>query len=780
VVLLAPIDGALADLLRVLARHSVMFPPEAHDELLAILGRIGAVVDLDLPLELVGSTVPCDSTPVVRLTPDDAGNLAVEIGVRPVAGAVHRAPGEGPVLALGTLAGGRVSAMRAPEAERERASSIAGRLPLIEACRRGPWWWKLDTLEGSLAVVEALATMGRDEVVVEWPESEAGWLLRGTARRQHLRVRVSAGRDWLGVEGSVDVDGTDAALGALLEAIRLGKRYVVVGPRQFVAIASDLRDALAPVADVVFDAPAGLIAGLAAAPLLAELMVPAASAEDSWSDLRERVAAASRVEPRFELALETTLRPYQEDGVRWLSRLAAWGAGACLADEMGLGKTLQAIALLADRAALGPALVVAPASVLFNWRREVARHAPSLRARPYRGPDRENVLSTAVGGDVLIASYDVAARDVDSLAAITFSTLVLDEAQSVKNATTRRAKAISRLSARFRVALTGTPIENHLGELWSLFATLCPGLLGTWPQFRERFAGPIEIEASAERRAALARVVRPFLLRRTKVEVAPELPARIELERSVELSAGERALYENARLSAVAAVEGADGDPMTLLGWITRLRRIACHPRLHDEGWTGRTSKLTALLSLMEELRDGGHRALVFSQFTDHLSLVREALVRAGYRVSYLDGATPVEDRARRVDEFQNGHTDAFLISLRAGGTGLNLTGADYVIHLDPWWNPAVEDQATDRAHRIGQTRPVTVVRFVCRGTIEEAVLGLHAEKRELARSVLEGTAAVGRLSMGELAALVRAGEGGVQESAEDDLDVDLEVASSP
>ncbi len=419
---------------------------------------------------------------------------------------------------------------------------------------------------------------------------------------------------------------------------------------------------------------------------------------------------------------------------------------------------MQTLALLVHRAALGPALVIAPISVTPGWISEAARFAPGLRVLPYRGANREALLVDAKPGDLFVAGYGVVTRDADALAGVRFATLVLDEAHSIKNVATRRARAVGRLQADFRVALTGTPVENHLAELWSLFRVISPGLLGTWPQFRERFAAPIERDQSAERHAVLGRVLRPFILRRTKESVLPELPPLIELNRLVSLSAAERELYETARLAAANAITATQtpNERFAVLGWLTRLRRLSCHPRLFHDAWTGASSKLDAFMAVVDELRATGHRALVFSQFTDHLALVKEALVARGISTIYLDGSMSIDERARAVESFQGGDGDLFLISLKAGGTGLNLTAADHVIHLDPWWNPAVEDQATDRAHRIGQSRPVTVIRLIAQGTIEEAVLALHAEKRDLAERLLEGTDAVGRLSAEDLVELVR------------------------
>jgi SNF2 family DNA or RNA helicase len=352
-------------------------------------------------------------------------------------------------------------------------------------------------------------------------------------------------------------------------------------------------------------------------------------------------------------------------------------------------------------------------------------------------------------------------RDVELLEAIEFSTVIFDEAHALKNGNSKRSLAARRIRAAFRVGLTGTPVENHTGELWSLFWVVLPGLFGPWERFRERFAGPIERERNSARRAALAATIRPYLLRRTKGEVARELPARTEMVRFVDLSSAERDLYEGERLHAIDALSaGAANEKarFALLAALTRLRQLACHPRLRHPDSTLESSKLASVLSLIDELRESGHRALVFSQFTSHLALVAEALRTRGVTYLEFEGSTSSEARANRVRRFQAGEVDIFLISLKAGGVGLNLTAADYVLHLDPWWNPASEDQATDRVHRIGQDKPVTVVRFITRGTIEESVLALHREKRELAQALLDGGDVAGRLTTSELLSLMEKG----------------------
>jgi SNF2 family DNA or RNA helicase len=362
---------------------------------------------------------------------------------------------------------------------------------------------------------------------------------------------------------------------------------------------------------------------------------------------------------------------------------------------------------------------------------------------------------------VLICSYGLLHQESELLASREWSMLVLDEAQAIKNAQTKRARASIEISAGFRLALTGTPIENYLEELWSLMNFVNPGLLGSREAFQKRFAIPIERDRDANARQALRTLVRPFLLRRTKAAVLSELPPRTEQVISVEMGESERVFYEALRkraLETIDALEAAKGKrKIHILAEITRLRRACCNPALIEPGIGVPSAKLEAVIELVDELLRNRHRALVFSQFTGHLALIRAALDARGIAYEYLDGSTPSAERERRVAAFQAGGAPLFLISLRAGGAGLNLTAADYVLHLDPWWNPAVEDQASDRAHRIGQERPVTIYRLIMQDSIEEKILRLHRDKRDLANDLLEGSETTARLSEDELLDLLRA-----------------------
>ena len=458
------------------------------------------------------------------------------------------------------------------------------------------------------------------------------------------------------------------------------------------------------------------------------------------------------------------MRDYQVDGFLWMSRLAQWEAGACLADDMGLGKTVQAITAMLEQAPHGPCLVIAPTSVCHNWERELERFAPTLTVQRLGATaGREEQIAALKAMDVLVTSYGLLHQEVDRLADVDWQMTVFDEAQAMKNAETRRAQAAQRLKARFRLALSGTPIENYLDELWSLFAVINPGLLGSRESFTRRFSTPIERNRNDGALHALRALIRPFILRRTKSAVLAELPPRTEVTLEIDLPDDERAFYEAVRRRALEALaqlrNGGDTGGQTrihILAEITRLRRACCHPGLIDANTELSGAKLDAFLDLVQELIRNRHKALVFSQFVGQLERVREALTARGIAHQYLDGSTPARDREKRVAAFQAGDGDVFLISLKAGGTGLNLTAADYVIHLDPWWNPAVEDQASDRAHRIGQQRPVTVYRLIVRDSIEEKILDLHRAKRDLASDLLDGSEISARLSDDDLLDLIR------------------------
>ena len=469
------------------------------------------------------------------------------------------------------------------------------------------------------------------------------------------------------------------------------------------------------------------------------------------SQIRRRARQLSHVvsEPPEQVpcALRATLRSYQRTGVAWLQHLRTLGVGGVLADDMGLGKTLQTIAhLLIEKCAQRsdvPSLVVAPTSLMAPWQREIARFAPLLRTVLYHGSKRRAQIPQFARSDIIITSYPLLARDRQLFEQRRFHVLVLDEAQTIKNRRSQAHRAVAALDAAHTVALTGTPIENHLDELYSLMAILVPELLGHHESFRSRFRKPIEA-GDSDQLDALRQRVAPFMLRRVKDEVAPELPPKTEIVRPVELRDDQRELYETIRVAAHADVrkliraKGLAAATVPVLDALMKLRQVCCDPRLVKVASARRAQRSAKLELLLRMLRQGvseGRRTLVFSQFTSMLALISEALLAEGIRHVKLTGNT--RDRQKQIDVFQRGKADVFLISLKAGGTGLTLTEADTVIHYDPWWNPAVQAQATDRAHRIGQTKPVFVYNLIAAGSVEERMLQLQQQKRQLADAIL-------------------------------------------
>ena len=474
----------------------------------------------------------------------------------------------------------------------------------------------------------------------------------------------------------------------------------------------------------------------------------------SWEDWRKNNGA---VRPPEKLtltpALEAALRPYQREGVQWLCHLSANALGGILADEMGLGKTLQALAYLSaqQKSEKAPALVVCPTSLVENWRRECVRFTPELKVLTVDGPNRAGLFTEAGKADLAITSYALLRRDIARWQAMSFSSVILDEAHHIKNPDSQVAEAACSLRSRRRFVLTGTPMENSVRDLWSIMHFALPGYLGARQDFRERYEQPIARGGADDVRERLARRLRPVLLRRRKKDVATELPERIEQTSFCDLTPAQAEVYkgllEQSRLKLdVARRDKNKGQGrMLVLTALLRLRQACCDLRLlglndnAPDDPSDASGKLGLLDELLEEIREGGHRVLIFSQFVSMLKLLAAHLDAAKTPYAYLDGNTKPADRTVQVDRFQNDESvTAFLISVKAGGTGLNLTGADTVIHFDPWWNPAVEAQATDRAHRIGQKRVVTAYRLIARGTVEEKIFALQQRKRELTASLVE------------------------------------------
>jgi superfamily II DNA or RNA helicase len=582
--------------------------------------------------------------------------------------------------------------------------------------------------------------------------------------------------DWFNVELGIDVDGQRLSLlPALLELlersgtgegfrdlVRRGARSVALpaGEKLFISVPAERIRAILRVIAELHEGNAGRPDALkfpktrAGALDRLELAFGDDQEKLTWSgeaSERARKRAMSQAPTRApkDIAppsgLMAQLRPYQVEGLAWLQHLRKSEVGGILADDMGLGKTLQTISHLAKEKEEGrlakPALIVAPTSLLANWQREIGKFAPHLRVVRISGKDRALQYADIVDADVVVTSYPVICRDEAQFLQYEFSSLILDEAQTVKNDKSQAHRVVSQQRSEHRICLTGTPVENHLGELWSIVEFLNPGLLGDEVYFTRFFRRPIEKEHNTERLIALRELLSPYILRRTKADVAKELPPKTELFRPVEVRGKQRELYETIRVAAHAEVrklikkKGIAASTVPILGALTKLRQVCCDPRLAGMGKGERSAKLTFLDELIKERLGSGGRILIFSQFTSMLKLIADRLNENRIGFVALTGAT--EDRAAVVDRFESGAVSVFLISLRAGGTGLTLTSADTVIHYDPWWNPAVQAQATDRAYRIGQKKPVFVHHLYVAGSVEERMLRLQRRKRKVSDAIL-------------------------------------------
>jgi superfamily II DNA or RNA helicase len=582
---------------------------------------------------------------------------------------------------------------------------------------------------------------------------DEGWTVFGNKtlfrRGGEISVNVTSGIDWFDLDGYVDFDGQRIPLPELLAAARKGEKFVRLGDgsmgmlpqawldqhRRFLELGTmeegKVRFARTQIS--LIDA------------LLSEL--PEATFDAQLAAARKRMQTFQGIAScRPPKEFSGTLRPYQEQGLGWLNFLHEFEWGGCLADDMGLGKTVQVLALLADRKNItesGPALVVVPKSIVFNWVRESAQFAPRLKVLDYTGTERQDVRENLKDYDLVLTTYGTLKRDIEHLKDVSFGYVILDEAQAIKNPTSQNAKAVRLLKTRRRLVMTGTPVENQLGDLWSLFEFLNPGMLGTVNAFRGAFGPRKTTESNGNHLHLLHRTLRPFILRRTKEQVAPELPKRTEQTLECAMPAKQAAYYNELRdyyrgnLLGRVDKHGIAKSKIYVLEALLRLRQAACHPGLVDPTKQDlESAKLEALLPMVEELTAEGHKALIFSQFTSLLSIVRAELDSRKLMYEYLDGQTT--DRQQRVDRFQtNGKCPLFLISLKAGGVGLNLTVADYVFILDPWWNPAVEAQAIDRTHRIGQDKNVIAYRLIARDTVEAKIIELQKAKKKLAEEII-------------------------------------------
>jgi superfamily II DNA or RNA helicase len=763
-----PISKEQQQLITLLSRKKVFLPNQAEDQLKEKLKKMASILPVHSDLIIDDSSLPehpCDSRIFVHFLP--VGEFFnVELFVKPFSEIPpYFTPGKGYERVIAELNGTTYFVKRDLNIENTAAEELIATSTVLDLRYREGDIWTLDGIEPCLALLAELNDFRKEnKIVIEWPQGER-LKISSYAGFDSLFMNVRSSGNWFELEGELRInDDLVMDMELLLERSRDSKnRFISLDDGSYLALTETLFRRLREIESWTQKNKNKLMisqfAGAAFSDFPDEMNF---SYDAKWKEFIEKMKSSTKKVFDLPQGLQAELRPYQTEGFQWLNRMADWGAGACLADDMGLGKTVQAIAMLLSRSKEGPALVVAPASVCANWVSELAKFAPELNAYNLsQAQDRNKCIEDVKDAEVLVTTYGLLHQASDILCAKKFSTIVLDEAQSIKNRFTKRSQAAMELQGDFKIITTGTPIENHLGELWNLFHFINPGLLGTAKMFQERFALPIEKWGDKEKRGQLQKLIKPFILRRLKKEVLKDLPEKTEITLRIERSDEESSFYEALRRKALDNIQGGKFENegakrLQVLAELMRLRRCCCHPSLIAGGEKIPSSKLEALKDLVDELLQNGHKALVFSQFVDYLRIIEKEIKKMGVSYQYLDGSTPLKKRKTAIDAFQDGDGDIFLISLKAGGTGLNLTAADYVIHVDPWWNPAVEDQASDRAHRIGQQNPVTVYRLVSEGSIEEKIVKLHGSKREMAEALLQDTDGKVSLNADELLDLLK------------------------
>ena len=763
---------------QITGKDGMTVPLAASEQVLTAIGNISSFMtvhsaiaaDHDYSRSGNITFVEADSTIYMHLIPYGTG-FRLEMFVKPFTeGGHYLKPGQGVENIMAEVQGKRLQTKRNLAMEEEKARDVEELCPILDLAidmeQENDREWHLQDPDDCLQALTELQDI-RDKVRIEWPEGEK-LTITNKVSVENLNLKIRTNRqNWFAMSGHLTLDqGQVIELKELLTGIKKAPgRFIEIAPGQFIALTQEFKKRLEDMN--IFsdgyrddDSDEILVHPLAAMVLEKLTDQTKTDADEGWKTQTEKSRKSQNFIPEIPSTLQADLRDYQREGYNWLTRLAHWEVGGCLADDMGLGKTIQSLAIILKMAVDGPSLVVAPTSVSTNWQSEVTRFTPTINIKLFSGKDRKKTIKNLKKFDLLITTYTLLQQESELLSSVKWQTIILDEAQAIKNAATKRSQAAMSLQAKFKLITTGTPIENHLGELWNLFHFINPGLLGTLNSFNERFAIPIERYQDREAKLKLKKLIRPFILRRIKSQVLEELPSRTEVTLDVEMSTDEAHFYEALRQNAIDKLESNKdnkGKHIQILTEIMRLRQACCNPRLLDDNTTIESSKLKVFASLTEELIGGRHKALVFSQFIGHLRIIRQYLDEQSIHYQYLDGSTSSKKRKERVDAFQSGQGDLFLISLKAGGLGLNLTAADYVIHMDPWWNPAVEDQASDRAHRIGQTRPVTIYRLVCKNTIEEKIVTLHQEKRDLAGSLLEGSDISAKMKTDDLLNLIKA-----------------------
>ncbi len=807
---ITPVSSSHIQLKELLGEDKLHLPQEAHKKVIQLISTQHNQVKVSTNQELsLLSHDMVNSKPTLRLSRASQDALALDIQaiVYPLGNENSSfIPENGTKVFVAKHNNAPIKVERNFAAEKNAMDELLSLCPTLkENLLDEKYSWNLAEPEISY---NTLIELQEKNIDVEWFENDP-IRITSSVSYSDMRLKVKSKNSWFSVEGNLQVDSSSMlSMLELLKKVRESKgRFIPLANGKILALAEDFRLNLEKLDAITQEGKESLLLHPLAASSLDVFFDNSEEIESDeiWKEWREKLSSLKNFDEKIAIpsGLQADLRSYQVEGFEWLASLTRIQAGACLADDMGLGKTLQTITLILhliktstieekrsqvaiknkiaesqktlltkeiqeniDNAEImksNAILILAPTSVCHNWESEIQKFAPQINCIRFTAAtskkERTKSIENLKENDVLILGYGLLSSEMPTLLKQKFKLIIFDEAQALKNSKTLRSKSSAKLMADSKIALTGTPIENSLEDLWSIFNIINPGLLGSLENFNDKF-NLTNNESDAIRnkaRSNLRSLVKPFILRRTKSAVLEELPARTEQTLIIEPSKEERALYEAIRVQALKNIEeakeekGANASKFFVLAELTRLRRVCCNPLLIDPNSQIESSKLSTLLELIKDLRQNNHQVLIFSQFTSHLKIVYDQIKNIGFDSLYLDGSTQEKKRAELVHAFQNGMSDIFCISLKAGGQGLNLTAADYVIHLDPWWNPAVEDQASDRAHRMGQTRPVTVYRLIMQDSVEEKILKLHSSKRELAEDVLADTNTAQKLSLNEL-----------------------------
>lgn len=744
------------------------FPNEAETELLRFLEQISNKIEIHSDLLSGGSSLQKKdglSRLILRVVPDKE-LFSLSILAQPLEGGKLRLmPGMGQETVFDEAESERFQVKRNLTTEKANLKEIKDFLQTEMGIPVSVNQAELEP-EALLDLLDFVSSHA-ERYEMEWPEGKK-LNLKAKLDKNAFNINLVSKENWFEVEGDITFGDDNMSALAFLHLISQGlykERFVKLNETDYIAISEQLAKYLRRLEGLTQQSRGKERIPFYQVGALAEIVHNTdggLKADKGMDTLLKKIDKAAKMKIAIPTSLQAELRDYQREGFQWMVRLSEWGGGACLADDMGLGKTVQTIAFLLYQAAKGPSLVICPASVMLNWANELSRFSPSLEVKILNeSSDRNALLDNTKPYDVVLTTYGLLVREEEALTKPQWNVVCLDEAHTIKNRGTKMSAAAMKLKADSRVILTGTPIQNYLSELWNLFQFLNPGLLGTFDSFMNKYILPIEKEGNEERRTQLKRMVSPFMLRRTKAEVIEELPEKTEITRNVSLTDAEITAYETLRETTEQALQSEEKVDVNVLAQITKLRQAACAISLIEKGWKMGSTKIAAAVDLVEEIVRSRNNVLVFSQFTSFLSMAKTAIEdRIGKdKIFYLDGSTPIRKREKMVADFQHRQVPVFLISLKAGGLGLNLTNANYVLHMDPWWNPAIEQQATDRAYRIGQNKNVTVFHLIAQHTIEEKIVRLHKTKRDLADSLLSGSNISRAMTIDDLRYLVEEGE---------------------